>query len=419
MSRRILLFIAFSAVTLFLAGFLLFGGNLHDGIINVGPPKDFSSRTLHIAIMESAGWHDEVVAALVHSFGSQKGAELSIYQRNQRYGIAAIMEAFQLFNPLPTSQSPDVFVNDKENAVRPDIVVATTCELDIIALSPRLASLLSEGNTFLFCVVHHADRWSSPELEGAIRPWVEKGMVDFVTLSPHTAKYLKVSGMSSWKTGALRSIRHFAPLFPVALPPLSRDGMGTNDELAFALQGNYEPSRRDFGTIFSQLENLINSASPDGDANKNASITLHLLGHGTRPTVPAPLATHVFFDEELAYSDYYAILSRTFALLPAFANREYLDRKASSSVPAALIGGTPLVATHEILSTYNYLTADAVYIQKEGETEVDVVGKILSLEGKHRIEKMEMVRKRCAQVIDGNVDLVEGWIKAALSKVGR
>ena len=373
------------------------------------------SKTLLVEITESNGWHDEVVAALVHGFGAQKDVQLEIYQKNSRFGMADIMKKFNLSHDLPDSKSPEVFMHPPSGARDPDIVVATTCETDVIYLAKRFDALLKAKKTFLFCIVHHADRWNTPDMEAMFSPWIKKGMMDFVTLSPHTASFLKEKGLSDWHTKISRPIKSFAPVFPVGLPPLDGDDkLGGADELAFALQGNYEPTRRDFNGIFSNLKSFVDGSSKVEKPAQKSEVALHLLGSGQRPAVPDDVKEHVFFDEDLSYADFYSILSQNFALLPAFANDEYLDRKASSSVPASLLGGTPLVATKEILAAYTYLPSDTVYLREDGETELDVIRRVLKVTAKERRDKMMMVRKTCQTLVDGNVPIFGNWTSEAV-----
>lgn len=377
-----------------------------------------TAGSLYLEITETNGWHDEVVAALVHSFGSQKNIELGIYQKNSRYGMSDIMKEFNLSHPLPSPQSPEVFKDAPDSSRSPDFVVATTCETDVLYLSERLNALLKQGKTFLYCIVHHADRWESEELETALSPWIEKDLMDFVTLSPHTANFLRSQGLQKWAVNISRPIKSFAPVFPVKLPPpTTKAEIGGKEELAFALQGNYEPTRRDFNGIFSSLTTFIERSSARDDEDSGSNVTLHLLGSGQRPEVPEGLQDHVYFDEGLSYGDFYSILSQTFALLPAFANGEYLDRKASSSVPASLLGATPLVATKEILAAYTYLPEEAVYLRAEGESELDVIGRVLQLQTKARKAKMMTVRTTCARLVEGNVELFREWVGEAVSRM--
>ena len=376
-----------------------------------------SQKILNVAITETGGAHDEVVAALVHSFGSQNNVRISgMFQLYSRWGMQEdIMENFTLSHPpLPKNRGMDAFkkapTNETSPDTSPDILVISTCELDMINLRSRLDVLLKEGKTYIFCIIHHADRWGAADLKDAVTPWLKAGLLDFVALSAHTSKYLETKGMHGWSVNITSPIV-YVPVFPVSLPPVVAE-----NEKAFALQGNYEASRRDFNTIFSHLQSFIN-ASSSRENEDQGNVTLRLLGSGNRPEVPKGLTEHVFFDEGLSYKEFYAVLSHTFALLPAFANDEYLSIKASSSVPASLLAGAPLVATKEILAAYSYLPDDAVYLQKDGETEFEVIGKVLKATSMERKTKKAIVRKACTKIIDENVKLVEDWLQKVVPKI--
>lgn len=325
---------------------------------NVGLPSSPIATPLRIAITETCGCHDKIVAALVHAFGSQSSVQLSLYQREQRYGIAEVLNAFQLKRALPPCQPPETFIDNAETRI-PDIVVATTCEFEMVSLRSRFQTLLEEGKTFLFCVVHHSDRWSFPSLAEAAIQWLDRSLLTFITLSPHTATYLRDSVVSGWAINGTAPIVTLPPVFPVSLPPLASINM--RGELAFTIQGNPETERRDYAHIFASLNSSQGPPTKFPKTSRNVSV--HLLGHGDHPPVPDEVSNHVMFDEDLSYPEFYTILARSFALLPAFAVDEYYQMKASSSVQAALIGGTPLVAIRKLLEEYAYLPAEAVYLQ--------------------------------------------------------
>ena len=53
---------------------------------------------------------------------------------------------------------------------------------------------------------------------------------------------------------------------------------------------------------------------------------------------------------------YYRRVRRALAVLPAFASDVYLKQKSSSSVAAAIVCGTPLIANPRLLASYPYLS---------------------------------------------------------------
>lgn len=79
-------------------------------------------------------------------------------------------------------------------------------------------------------------------------------------------------------------------------------------------------------------------------SEQNQEPKFHVPGHGPKPEVLDALEANVVFDANLDHLAYYALLSRSFAVLPALVRDEYLGRKASPSIPAGLICGTPVVA---------------------------------------------------------------------------
>ena len=58
--------------------------------------------------------------------------------------------------------------------------------------------------------------------------------------------------------------------------------------------------------------------------------------------------------------------------------------KSSSSVPASVIAGVPLVATRDILGSYSYLSDGDVYVQEEAESELDVIERVVKAWGVER-----------------------------------
>lgn len=401
------------------------------------PPQRPPTEPIQIAITESSGSHDEVIASLVHAFGSANGAQLHLYQLVQRYGIERLLSSFELFGNHTEAQLQHAFL--KEDAITPDIVVAATCELDIIQYSWRFEKLLADGKTFLFCVVQQPERWVVPWLHDAVKPWVEAGMVEFITLSPRIAEFFQNKTIPEWKTRATPPVRSFIPVFPLTLP----EHGASDQELSFALQGNYEASDRDYNTILTHLSAYLNLTSNNppsvseafrewlktqsGTDHGSKNVTLRLVGHGAHPTVPAALQHNVVFADNLNFTDYYAALSRAFALLPGLnaSNADFLSHSTVPSVPAALIAGTPLIASNALLDAYGYLRTaggdqeQAVWLKNEAETEMDVVERALVAGEEGRKNRRANVRKLCEELVKKNKVVVNEWVERARDKIKR
>ncbi|KAF3914760.1 hypothetical protein ABW20_dc0100390 [Dactylellina cionopaga] len=444
MARRVSILLIFAVASLFLAGTFIYQAPSRPPTYGTGveiqsPTGErilAESRPLRIAVVETGGSHDEVIAALVHAWGKLPGAELSFYQRLSRYGSHDIMRTFELSNTIPDPRAMDDFRRYDTRDPEPDIIIAATCEMDMPKYAENMTQLLQNSKAYVFCVIHHADRWGHAELhlEETLSPWVAANRVEFLALSPHTAEYLLDKSLKKWKVvseeGHQPLIRHFVPVFPVQLPPVPAD----DSNLSFGLQGDFGQERRDYKMVFRRLGEFLRPATTKANkANKREetdeeaqtqietaprNITLHLVGHGRHPPVPNDVQHNVVFDEGLNYIDFYTILSRCFALLPAFATPEYLDRKASSTVPASLIAGAPLVATKEILEAYAYLEEDAVWLQSAEETDFDVIGRVLKLPNEERKAKSAKVRALTGRIIERNTLLAKKWTLEAFKKIG-
>jgi hypothetical protein len=338
----------------------------------------------------------------VHSLASQPNVNLTLYQQSPRFGSEKIFQAFGLDYTGPLN--PDDFMSTREKTTIPDLLILTTCEIALRAAPNRLATLLAQGQTKLICVAHHADHWAEEERKSDIRPWIDAGMIEFWTLSPHTATFLDKT-IAAWDNPPSPQIRVFVPIFPVKVS--ASTAVEAAEGLSFAMQGDYDPHRRDYAHIFQRLGSFL--------AATDTNISMHLLGQGTRPPVPENVVAHVFFDQGLSYTDFYALLSSVSAVLPGFASDEYLDRKASSSVPAALIAGTPLVADRRLLDAYSYVEEDSVWLQGDDESEFDVVGRMLGASDEERKAKSEHAKANAEKIIQENVKRVGEWVAEAVS----
>ncbi len=385
-------------------------------------------RPLKIAIAEAMGWHDEVYAAYVHSFFSQPDVEVSLFLKEPRWGMPELLKTFDL--PLPEYIYYDI---NALNLVEPDIIVSVSCEYDLQQILPRLDVLFEKKKTYFFCTAHYAAEWDHHHewIEPALTKWIEAGLLTIVTLSPHVQKGFHKPG---WGLHPWESLRHtngssnatsasipwppievFVPVFPPTNAPEESEAEDTND-VSFAIQGGVTDNR-DYSRVMNYLADLQTS---DSDAD---SVSLHIIGSGgwedsVRDSVPDSVQDSIFFDNNLDYLDYYAYLSTKSALIPAFSKEDYLTWISSSSVPASVIGGIPLIATREMLKSYSYLQEEDVYVQEDGETELDAIKKVVETSDEDRKAKIQAVHAIRDRMVKNNVKIVGGWIEDVRIKMG-
>lgn len=357
---------------------------------------------IKVHITESGGSHDEVFAALLNSFGSHPQAELALYPNWPRYSIVDIWDGFKLPRPIPKFKHSNAYV--KETLV-PDVLVFTTCELDSLKYMARMEEFLADPQqrTKIICTIHHGDRWASTKLVDLVKPWIEADRIIFVTLSRHVKDFFLFNAATRWQTKTKPRVEVLVPVYPVNLPAV--ESSETSD-LSFALQGDFDPTRRNYKEIFQQLEGL----------KSERPVQMHLVGHGKKPEVPAAVKDHVIFDVSLTYPKFYEVLSRQFALLPAFASPEYLDRKASSSMPASLMAGVPVLANRPILQAYDYLSEEDVWLEEELGMSLKAVSKMVAMTEQEREQKRQNVRRKAENIWKGNQvmaqKMIDDWVNS-------
>ena len=314
-------------------------------------------------------------------------------------------------------------------------------------------TLFDEGKTHWFCVGHFSSEWDNKHccgwLEDGLTKWIEAGRLTILTLSPHVKKALKTYpwGLTTWKSLeqekgtqnvtaldmrkkiAWPPIEVFVPVFPAPkLETGSNVGKSfaaakAQEHVAFAIQG-IVMGTRNYTRIITYFDDFLHSASASKKYTPS-DLSLHIIGSGGDPNIPASVKDFVFLDKNLDYPDYYAQLSQNTALFAAFDENHihdetqgYLTVKATSSVPASVIAGIPMVLKRETLDAYSYLEKENVWLVGKEETEEDVIQRIVEAGAAERKKKLETVRRFRDRLIEGNVDLVGKWIGEALDSRG-
>ncbi|KAH6975202.1 hypothetical protein BKA56DRAFT_590200 [Ilyonectria sp. MPI-CAGE-AT-0026] len=372
--------------------------------------QEVDTEPARIAIVNSIGVHDEVLAALVHAFGGHPNAKMSVFLQGQRYKMGDIMRNFTLAAKTSVKDVHNFRAAMNRNP-HPHVVVSTTCEFDLRIEQNAFNNLLANGNTHLFCVVHHADQWATGKHTEIARKWVDKGKLDFVGLSQHTVDFLMRDTKLKWGQDHNATARVFPPVFPVERPDADADG-----DISLAMQGDYSSSRRDYGHIFTELARVVDKVKNTPGNQQNETVSLHVIGHGKVPDVPDITKNNVIFDKSLSYPDFYAVMSRAFAIIPGFASDEYLDRKASSTVPASLIAGAPLLASEEILKAYSYLPREAAWVSMPGEEDMDAIKRMIGNREEY-VEKRKLARAAADNIMAQNRKNIQQWVKEVRKKL--
>lgn len=309
----------------------------------------------NVALVETGGSHDEVTAALYYALTAIPGVYTSMYLALPRFGIeniyAWIHRRYKL-SPYTISQ-PYEFTATNDTML-PGLIVLASCEHDVFAVDTTLDYYFSHGpkDQKVLCVMHHIDRFKA--VEERLRRWARAGRLHFLTLSQHTTSALRTQ-LDTFKEPVYTRvpIHTFPPVFPAPLDP----SPAQDNRISFAIQGNFEESRRQYLKTLLDFERMLDELPP----SLRERMHLILAGHGTEIGIPGKILPYVSVNFSLDFIPYYNLLHSSFALIPAFADHTYYDVKASSSIPASFIADTPVLGGRRLAESYSYLSRECMW----------------------------------------------------------
>jgi hypothetical protein len=155
----------------------------------------------------------------------------------------------------------------------------------------------------------------------------------------------------------------------------------------FSIQGNFggrHAHRKDVkGTVDCLRELEVDNEDSGSTTLAAGPVHLDLIGHVNGHVETGELKYgKIRFLSDLSSADYYKAIANTHFMIAAVGEPDYYCCRATSSVPAALISGTPLVARKEFLKYYPCLNSAAIHslIAKDTECESIKAARELTLE---------------------------------------
>ncbi|KAF3108638.1 hypothetical protein TWF225_003809 [Orbilia oligospora] len=386
------------------------------------PPKH-SGPGLKIALVNTPRYHFEVVTPLLYAFANQGDAVEHLELFATDYGSTRLGVRPILDNQLPQETSwlswgsnggtkKQIKVSDPRllsqmNFVA-DVMILTSCSRDLEWTSIKDKRVYNpewyRAPKEIVCLLHEAEEWEAIDTNWRkfLMPWVEKGRVTFMTLSPHVAEYVRQNIETKWKMApilrdaqgiGIKGVFMMDPFIPIFEDTkLFREEMFNNITGPFAaIPGKYEPFRRNYTAIFEHMSKHL-------ELIQSTDATLRLPGYGDwPPNIPEQLKNRVFLHSHYDFPEYFSLLARSMAILPAFATHKYFEDRASSTIATSVIAGVPLVATKELVEKYAYIEADGAWLQEDGEEEIVTWLRVLKLgkeEWETRKRKVRALRTR-------------------------
>ena len=287
----------------------------------------------------------------------------------------------------------------------PDIVMFVTYPMNPFGhyVEQRAYKLLDElreqqhNRTELILVVHHTDNFWKPYADD-IAPYHPLSKTTFLCLSEHTYKSAQldltkrsehnrvVVPDSSYK------LKYLYPVFSIDKEIGARSVVAHTKPhhqphsrakpVNFVIQGNVggkHSKRRDLaGTVHCLtaliLRDDVNKTTRSLRAD-STMVHLDLVGavHG-KLNIPHPLPQiHVQTQSNLAPIDFYSAIARAHFLVASLGSALYATTQATSSIPAALITGVPLVLGADLLALYPCLRDAPMHRLVNNGTECEAI----------------------------------------------
>ncbi|EWC44976.1 hypothetical protein DRE_01035 [Drechslerella stenobrocha 248] len=397
------------------------------------PPKH-NGPGLKIALVNTPRYHFEVVSPLLHAFANQGDAVEHIELFATEYGSTRLGVRPILNDQMPrtgaqsswfsrrSSRPQRVKISDPRRLSNmgfvADVMILTSCSRDLEWAAIQDKRVYDpewyRAPKEIICLIHEAEEWE--QFDSLWRrfamPWIERGRMTFLTLSPHVAEYVRANIQETWKMAPVkedvRSLSGKGVFLPSSFIPvfedtdLFREDTFKNITGPFAaIPGKYEPYRRNYTMIFEHMSKHLTFID-------SVNATLRLPGYGDwPPEIPAQLSDRVVMHSHYDFPAYFSLLSRGMAIVPAFATHKYFEDRASSTIATSVIAGVPMIATEELLSKYSYLDAETAWVQDADEEEIVTWLRVLRLGREEWEAKKRRVRALRSRLMRANLNLVE------------
>lgn len=362
-------------------------------------------RQRRVYLVNSPRYHYEIVLPVLNIFSVLDKVNLTLFAHHSGYDRFGVRPWLNHYS-MDKLDLRDISTVSKYHDTVPDLIFLTSCAEDTKAIRDSLTHYLERGSKVM-CIVHEAQRWNLDDPDGErskykeeirfMTPWIKQGKWDIVTLSSNVQGYIRENFPSYFNTGD--TVKYDPPIFyPVFQLPEAR--ILLEREWPFvAMVGKLEPWRRDYNKIFTQFEKF------------DPPFNLSLIGSGEPLKVPDAIKAKVRFESELDFPDFFKAVSRAAAVVPSFAQVDYLISQASSSIATSVITVTPALMTQKMLSAYSYVTEDVAWLQADEETEMEAVARIATMGPDAWWARKERLARRRDELILKNVDFLGDYLK--------
>ncbi|WRT70474.1 uncharacterized protein IL334_007472 [Kwoniella shivajii] len=362
---------------------------------------------LRIAVLEHAGFHEEVVGAVIKTL-TDIGANFTLYRDNFRWGYAEVLSSGMNYTIPPTPYSDGTFASAVSNG-EIDVTIHISCDHAFWNWPKNnlaYEAMKEAKDMQVVCMLHELENLSEHERKS----WelaAKQERLTYLTLSKHVKNYLKSEVLkwadilkeTSW--GNVQ-VEEFVPIFPVDASRLPDSDLVQVEEYfpkraesipsRLAILGNIQPWRRTYNPILKDLHSAIqddpeawgylplsdesNSTYISSNDKSRPPVTLHFIGSlapSAQLEIPDSMRDMVFIHSGLEYISFYRLLGSMDLVLPAFMGWTYLEKKLSSAIPAGIVSRVPILGSELLLNAYQFLRDPSIVLHAPGLKEIEAI----------------------------------------------
>lgn len=357
------------------------------------------NRTLpRVAIVNDVPWHYEIVAGFLHVLSQDLGPQyLDVYLDDQTIDQNPV-GSWDLFKEYPANYKR---ISNVSGYTPADAVITISPEYN---LDQNKAFVKKVKPKQVLVMVHNGEDVFAP-LED-IREMHPN--VTLVTLAPHVANF--VTKRLNVSVGWMLPIHPFRPTVrcTVSNTVIAPDSPCVS---GFVLQGNLNPKRRNYASIWQQLQKNLKQLKA---YQATKQFHMQVIGRISRKdpefVVPGEVQSFIQTRTNLNFRTFYDTIHHAYALVPSLASAAYYTCKFSSTVITSLSTETPVIATQQLLDSYTFMQPETVFLQPEGKSEIDVMLNVMQLSVKEIYTvRARLLRLRVALNLQAK-EWVDDWL---------
>ncbi|KAG2494162.1 hypothetical protein HYH03_007797 [Edaphochlamys debaryana] len=288
-----------------------------------------------------------------------------------------------------------------------DTLVCVSPELDEYKTCAYAAKYLKAKS--VIALIHRGDFISPSSWFLDMRNHKEEIPVHLVAIVPHVVTSanhtLKGSRPLDW---AMMVAPYTSPQ-----PCKSKDCM-----TGFVVQGSLrhrsgnlkEGFIRDYDSLWRQMR-----------TKEASSVRVKILGRGIKKDlgIPKALEDRVDYYSGIPFPEYWELIDKSYALVPFHNTPQYYTMRCSSTVLASLTTCVPLIADDQLLEAYYMFKKEHVYYQASGESEMDVMKRVMALPEKELLAKRAAVCKLRDEQLKRGAGVMEELVASGARRAAR